>query len=173
MLKIENVTKEYSSGVFGTKHIKAVDDVSFSIAPKERVGLVGESGCGKSTLARIVGRLLLPSSGRITFYGEDILNMKRKDVKHFRTHVQTIFQNPQQSFSPRMKLYDTIAEPLIIHKLVKNKAEETDRIREAMAQVGLTEDIFTRYPHEISGGQAQRLAIMRILMLKPKLRVEF
>ena len=169
MLKIENVTKEYTSGIFGTKRVKAVDDVSFSISPKERVGLVGESGCGKSTLARIVGRLLLPSSGTITFYGEDILKMKHEDVKHFRTHVQMIFQNPQQSFSPRMKLYETIAEPLRVHKLVNTKEEEMDRIREAMAQVGLTEDIFTRYPHEISGGQAQRLAIMRILMLKPKL----
>ena len=92
MLKIENVTKEYTSGIFGTKLVKAVDDVSFSIAPKERVGLVGESGCGKSTLARIVGRLLLPSSGTITFFGEDILKMNREDVKHFRTHVQMIFQ---------------------------------------------------------------------------------
>lgn len=169
MLELQNVTKEYASGMFGTKKIKAVDDASFRIEPKERVGLVGESGCGKSTIARMAGRLLLPSSGTITFNGEDILKMRRTAVKHYRTQVQMIFQNPQQSFSPRMKLYDTIAEPLRVHKLVSSKEEEMDRILAAMEQVGLTEDIFTRFPHEISGGQAQRLAIMRILMLSPKL----
>jgi ABC-type oligopeptide transport system ATPase subunit len=169
MLEFKEVSKEYSGGMFGTKRLKAVDGVSFAIAPHERVGLVGESGCGKSTVARMAGRLLLPSAGRVMFNGEDIMKMDGEKLKAYRRQMQMIFQNPQQSFSPRMRLYDTIAEPLRVHKLAKGKSAELERIRPAMEQVGLTEDIFSRFPHEISGGQAQRLAIMRILMLDPKL----
>ena len=169
MLEFENVNKEYRGGMFGNKTVKAVDDVSFRVEPREKVGLVGESGCGKSTIARMAGRLLLPSSGKVSFNGEDIMKMTGDRVKTYRKNVQMIFQNPQQSFSPRMRLYDTIAEPLQVHKLAKGKKEELAIIGPAMEQVGLTEDIFTRFPHEISGGQAQRLAIMRILMLDPKL----
>ncbi len=169
MLEFKEVSKEYSGGMFGTKRLKAVDEVSFCVAPHERVGLVGESGCGKSTVARMASRLLLPSAGELSFNGKNLMKMDRSAVKAYRRQVQMIFQNPQQSFSPRMKLYDTLAEPLRVHKLAKGRTEELARIRPAMERVGLTEDIFSRFPHEISGGQAQRLAIMRILMLSPKL----
>jgi len=169
MFEFKNVNKEYSGGLFGTKKFKAVNDVSFTIGDHERVGLVGESGCGKSTVARMACRLLLPTSGEILFNDADILKYNKKDVKNYHSEVQMVFQNPQQSFNPRMKLYETIVEPLRVHKLVNNKQEEKDIIIPAMNQVGLTEDIFSRFPHEISGGQAQRLAIMRILMLNPKL----
>lgn len=169
MLEFKNVTKQYHSGVFGTYITKAVDSVSFSIDANERIGLLGESGCGKSTIARLATKLLYPSKGNIVFNGNDINRMSAGEIKEYRRDVQIVFQNPQQIFNPRMKLYDTIAEPLRLYKLTKCPKEEKEKIDEYMSMFGLTDDILSRYPKEISGGQAQRIAIMRIIMLEPKL----
>lgn len=169
MLEFRSVTKQYKRGIFGTELTKAVDDVSFSIEPNERIGLLGESGCGKSTIARLSTRLIAPTKGEVLFEGKNINRLSGPELKSFRKNVQIVFQNPQQAFNPRMKLYDSIAEPLRIYGLADTSEEEHRMIYNYMEPMGLTDEIFTRYPQEISGGQAQRIAIMRILMLEPKL----
>ena len=169
MLIFDQVERTFSGGVFGTHKTSAVKGVTFEIDDRQRVGLVGESGCGKSTVARMAANLIKPTKGKITLDGKDIRKMHFAEKKAFRRNVQMIFQNPQQAFNPRMKLYETMAEPIRVHKLAKNRQEERDMILHHMDTVGLTADIFKRYPHEISGGQAQRIAILRILMIRPKL----
>lgn len=171
MLIFNQVTREFHGGVFGTHKTNAVKGVSFVIRKQQCVGLVGESGCGKSTIARMAVNLVRPTSGSITLEQKNIHKLRFSQAKAFRRNVQMIFQHPQQTFNPRMKLYETIAEPVRVHKLVHGRQAEKQMILQHMETVGLTEDIFKRYPHEISGGQAQRIAILRILMLRPKLIV--
>lgn len=169
MLTFDHVEKSFFGGVFGTHRTQAVHDISFKIKAGDKVGLVGESGCGKSTLARMAANLIRPTGGQICFENRNLQKMNRQEKEEFRHHVQMIFQNPTQSFNPRMKLYDTIEEAIRVHHLAEAKAESEDLILKNMETVGLTTDIFGRFPHEISGGQAQRLAILRILMIRPKL----
>lgn len=169
MLEFKNVTKQYRSGMFGTHLTKAVDDVSFCVGKNERLGLLGESGCGKSTIAQLAMKLLKPSKGSIEYNGKNIKHMSRSEMKNYRKNVQIIFQNPQQVFNPRMKFRETISEPVRIYNLASSPEEEKRIISEHMEMFGLPEELFDRYPQEISGGQAQRIAIMRILMLKPEI----
>ena len=169
MLEFKNVTKQYRSGMFGTHLTKAVDDVSFCVGENERLGLLGESGCGKSTMAQLAMKLLKPSKGSIEYNGKNIKHMSRSEMKNYRKNVQIIFQNPQQVFNPRMKFRETISEPVRIYNLASSPEEEKKIISEHMEMFGLPEELFDRYPQEISGGQAQRIAIMRILMLKPEI----
>lgn len=169
MLEFNNISKSYKSGMFGTILTSAVNQVSFKIEPGQRIGLLGESGCGKSTISRLATRLLTPTEGEIIFKGKDINKMSATEEKAFHQKVQIIFQNPQQAFNPRMKLYDVIAEPLRLYHICNNKEEEKAMIRDYMSRMGLSDEILIRYPHEISGGQAQRVAIMRIIMLNPDL----
>jgi len=169
MLEFRNVYKQYKSGMFGTYLTNAVDNVSFTITANERLGLLGESGCGKSTIAHLATKLLFPSKGQILFNGQDIRKMSTEEMKACRRNVQIVFQNPQQAFNPRMKLYETIAEPIRLYNLAGTRSEENEIISRYMSLLGLSDDILTRYPHEISGGQAQRIAIMRIVMLKPSI----
>ena len=169
MLEFKNVTKQYRSCMFGTHLTKAVDDVSFCVGENERLGLLGESGCGKSTIAQLAMKLLKPSKGSIEYNGKNIKHMSRSEMKNYRKNVQIIFQNPQQVFNPRMKFRETISEPVRIYNLASSPEEEKKIISEHMEMFGLPEELFDRYPQEISGGQAQRIAIMRILMLKPEI----
>lgn len=169
MLEFVNVTKQYRSGMFGTELTKAVDDVSFTVRENERLGLLGESGCGKSTIAQLAMKLLRPSKGEILYHGKNIRRLSGREKKIYRKNVQIVFQNPQQVFNPRMKLYETIAEPIRLHRLAASPAEERKMIAQYMELFGLPEELFDRFPQEISGGQAQRIAIMRIVMLEPEI----
>lgn len=169
MLEFVNVTKQYRSGMFGTELTKAVDDVSFTVRENERLGLLGESGCGKSTIAQLAMKLLRPSRGEILYHGKNIRRLSGREKKIYRKNVQIVFQNPQQVFNPRMKLYETIAEPIRLHRLATSPAEERKMIAQYMELFGLPEELFDRFPQEISGGQAQRIAIMRIVMLEPEI----
>jgi oligopeptide/dipeptide ABC transporter ATP-binding protein len=155
-----------------TKHgwLKAVDDVSFSIAEGKVFSLVGESGCGKSTVARLVLRLLNPSAGVVAFRGDNVFGMKRGALKTFRKSVQIIFQDPFASLNPRMTVFETLSEPLKIHKIVP-KSEFKDRVAGLLMSVGLQPDILNRYPHEFSGGQRQRICIARALAVSPEVIV--
>ena len=148
------------------KWLKAVDGVTFSVNEGKVFSLVGESGCGKSTLARLVLRLAPPTSGKIAFRGEDIEGFKGDSLKTFRKSVQIIFQDPFASLNPRMTVFDTLSEPLKIHKIVK-KAELRDKVAGLLRSVGLQSDVLERYPHEFSGGQRQRLCIARALSVSP------
>jgi peptide/nickel transport system ATP-binding protein len=159
-------------GFFGRRvQLRAVDGVSFSLRPGETMGVVGESGCGKSTLARGVLRLLDPSAGSVAWLGKDIAKSSRKDVQPLRKELQIVFQDPLASLDPRMTVGQSIAEPLgVFSPELSGKARE-DAAREMMARMGLDPALVNRYPHELSGGQNQRVGIARAMILKPKLVV--
>jgi peptide/nickel transport system ATP-binding protein len=150
--------------------LKAVDGVSFALAPGETLGLVGESGCGKSTLGRLVLGLLAPTAGRVWFTGEDLTGMHRRGLKAMRRQFQIIFQDPYSSLNPRMTVRQILEEPFLIHDL-GTRPERRAWVRDLLKEVGLAEEHLERYPHEFSGGQRQRLGIARALALRPKLMV--
>lgn len=170
MLEVKDLKKHYYSGLFQIKVNKAVDGVSFRIEKGKTLGLVGKSGCGKSTLGRTVLRLLEPTEGSIIFDGKDISILKGHSLKYLGTRMQIIFQNPESCLNPKMKVYDIIAEPLRLHRLCA-KDKELERVKELIEIVSLNEELLFRYPKELSGGQLQRVAIARILSMKPELIV--
>lgn len=170
MLEVKDLKKHYYSGLFQIKVNKAVDGVNFRIEKGKTLGLVGKSGCGKSTLGRTVLRLLEPTEGSIIFDGKDISILKGHSLKYLGTRMQIIFQNPESCLNPKMKVYDIIAEPLRLHRLCA-KDKELERIKELIEIVSLNEELLFRYPKELSGGQLQRVAIARILSMKPELIV--
>ncbi len=161
--------KEYFDipmGMFSTKPLKAVDDVSFSIRKGETLGLVGESGCGKTTVGRTLLQLYKPTGGQIFYDGKEVKT--KADLKEFRKKATMVFQDPYSSLNPRMTVADIIAEPLDIHKLYKTKQERMDRVLELMDYVGLNSEHAARYAHEFSGGQRQRIGIARSLAVNPE-----
>jgi oligopeptide transport system ATP-binding protein len=160
-------------GVFGrqTGTVKAVDGVTFQVAPGETLGLVGESGCGKTTLGRAIVKLINPTSGSIQLEGEDIAGLTASEMRARRRKLQMIFQDPYNSVDPRMTVDEIIGEALDIHRLAKGKQERARRIEELLVSVGLDISHARRYPHEFSGGQRQRIGIARALAVEPKLIV--
>ena len=161
--------KEYfpiNTGMFTSKPLKAVDDVSFNIRRGETLGLVGESGCGKTTVGRTLLHLYEPTGGEVRFEGKPIRT--KADINEFRRKATMVFQDPYSSLNPRMTVSDIIGEPLDIHKMYRNKAEREQRILELMDRVGLNSEHASRYAHEFSGGQRQRIGIARALALNPK-----
>ncbi|WP_306807459.1 ABC transporter ATP-binding protein [Halalkalibacter krulwichiae] len=151
--------------------VKAVDNVSFYLKKGETLGLVGESGCGKSTIARSVLRLYDPTSGEIKFNGKDIANLTKNKLRPTRKEISMIFQDPFSSLDPRQTAESVVGEPLIVHGLVKNKKEYTNRVEELFRMVGLDPSLKNRVPHEFSGGQRQRVGIARALASNPSLIV--
>ncbi|WP_226779939.1 ABC transporter ATP-binding protein [Oceaniglobus trochenteri] len=168
LLSARNLSKVFPGK--GGAPIRAVTDVSLDVAPGEVLGLVGESGCGKSTLGRSLLRLIEPTSGEITFDGQDITVLGKAGMKKIRRDMQIVFQDPFGSLNPTHRVGHVIAEPLIVQG-VGDKATRRARVAELIDLVGLPEDAAGRYPHEFSGGQRQRIAIARALALDPKLIV--
>ena len=161
--------KEYfniNTGLFSSKPLKAVDDVSFAIRRGETLGLVGESGCGKTTVGRTLLHLYKPTDGEIWFDGKQIVT--KKDIAEYREKTAMVFQDPYSSLNPRMTVADIIGEPLDVHKMYSNEKERKERILELMGQVGLNSEHANRYAHEFSGGQRQRIGIDRALAMKPQ-----
>ena len=146
----------------------AVDNVSFTLYPGETIGIVGESGCGKTTLGRTILKLHEPSGGQIIFNGEDITNYSGKEMRHLRTDMQIIFQDPYSSLPPRATVGDILSEPVKVHKIVPPDRVK-DYVLDLMEKCGLRDYYYERYPHEFSGGQRQRICIARALSVKPKL----
>ncbi len=172
LLQVRNLVKQFVSGggfLGGARQVlHAVDGVSFDIAPGEVLSLVGESGCGKSTTGRMILRLLEPTSGTVTFAGEDVLAANAKQMKALRREMQVVFQDPFASLNPRMRIGSILEEPLVVHH-IGDAETRRERVLAMVAQVGLSDDVLVRYPHEFSGGQRQRICIARALMLSPKL----
>ena len=158
--------KKYFDGSRGKLH--AVDDVSFKIYEGKTLGVVGESGCGKSTLGRTILRLLPVTDGQIIFDGHDITKLKSKEMIDFRRQMQIIFQDPFSSLDPKMTVFQIIEEPLLIHKVMKNKEERAFRVMQLMEIVGLDKRYFNTYPHELDGGRRQRIGVARAIALNPK-----
>ena len=168
LVEVKNL-KEYfqiNTGLFSSKPLKAVDDVSFSIRRGETLGLVGESGCGKTTVGRTLLHLYKPTAGEIWFDGRQIVT--KQDIQEYRRKSAMVFQDPYSSLNPRMTVSDIIGEPLDVHKLYANKKERQERILELMAKVGLNSEHANRYAHEFSGGQRQRIGIARSLATQPE-----
>lgn len=167
LLVVENLTKYFPSKV-GHGVVHAVEDVSFSLQRGKSLGVVGESGCGKSTLARVLLRLLEPTSGRVFLDGENLNMLTAHELRARRRQMQLIFQDSYASLDSRQKIGNIIAEPLVIHK-VGNRRTRKEMVSELLQTVGLEPEAAFRYPHEFSGGQRQRIGIARAVALQPQL----
>lgn len=167
LIEVKGLKKYFdiNVGLFKSKPLKAVDDVSFSIKRGETLGLVGESGCGKTTVGRTILNLYKPTAGEIWYDGK--LIKSSADIKEFRKKATMVFQDPYSSLNPRMTVSDIIGEPLDVHKMCKDKAEREAKILELMGHVGLNSEHASRYAHEFSGGQRQRIGIARSLAVNP------
>jgi oligopeptide/dipeptide ABC transporter ATP-binding protein len=171
LIEVRNLKKYFPvrKGVFSkvVAQVRAVDDVSFALAPSETLGLVGESGCGKTTVGRSLLRLIEPTSGEVLYNGNNLLALKPDELRNHRRDLQIIFQDPYSSLNPRMTVGAIVSEGLTVHG-IGEKSERIDRVKETLQQVGLDPGVINRYPHEFSGGQRQRIGLARALILNPK-----
>ena len=151
--------------------LRAIQEVSFELARGETLGIVGESGSGKSTIARVLLRLVDAERGEAWFLGKDLLRLRAAELQPLRRHLQLIFQDPLGSLDPRMTIAETLSEPLRVFEPQWSRSERTRRILESLEAVGLSARHMSRLPHEFSGGQAQRIAIARALIVRPQLVV--
>lgn len=171
LLEVKGLKKYFpiKKGVFSQTvgHVKAVDDVSFTIKKGETLGLVGESGCGKTTTGRCILRLIEPTAGSVKYKGEEVTTMTGDRLREMRRRMQIIFQDPYSSLNPRITVGGMLTEILKVHGLRKTEAEMKDRVEELLKTVGLNPLHARRYPHEFSGGQRQRIGIARALSVEP------
>ncbi|MFB4194982.1 ABC transporter ATP-binding protein [Streptomyces carpaticus] len=176
LLEVRDLVKHFplTQGILFQRQVgavQAVDGVSFTLAPGETLGVVGESGCGKSTVAKLVMSLEKPTAGEIFYKGEDITRLSGRALKAVRRNIQMVFQDPYTSLNPRMTVGDIIGEPYEIHPEAAPKGDRRRRVRELLDVVGLNPEYINRYPHQFSGGQRQRIGIARGLALNPEIIV--
>jgi oligopeptide/dipeptide ABC transporter ATP-binding protein len=176
LVEVRDLVKHFPirKGILFQKQIgavRAVDGVSFDVRAGETLGLVGESGCGKSTTARVITRLLDPTSGSIRFEDQDIAGLSRKQLKPLRRQMQMIFQDPYSSLNPRKTVGTIIGEPFQIHRVETDDRKRKKLVQELMDTVGLNPEHYNRLPHQFSGGQRQRIGVARAIALKPRLIV--
>ncbi|WP_291580342.1 ABC transporter ATP-binding protein [Clostridium sp. UBA6640] len=167
MIEIINLRKQFKNGIVNRNVVTAVDGVSFKIEKGKTLGLVGESGCGKSTLSRLILKLIKPDSGKIIYNEEDITNYSFSKMRDLRREMQIIFQHPDSALNPKKNIEESLIEPLKLHKIY-NKNASQKYIKNYLDFVGLSDEILSRYPYQVSGGQIQRVALARVLLLKPK-----
>jgi oligopeptide/dipeptide ABC transporter ATP-binding protein len=168
MIEVEHLCKYFFSGLLRKRYVKAVDGVSFRIEKGETLGLVGESGCGKTTIGKALLRLIEPTSGNVIVDGVDVTLLKKKELRRLRPCMQMIFQDPDASLNPRMKIGASVAEPLKLKLGGKlDKKERKKRVLALLEMVGLNPEHVNRYPYQLSGGQNQRVVLARVLSLNP------
>ncbi len=167
MIEVRELKKYYPTGLLNRKYVRAVDGVDLRIEKGESLGLVGESGCGKTTVGRLILRLVEPTGGEVIVDDTDISKLSKRDLRTLRRKMQIIFQNPDASLNPRMRIGDCIAEPLKLYRIVSKESMD-DKVMELIDTVGLNPEHVNRYPHELSGGQNQRAVIARILAINPE-----
>lgn len=167
MLEVRDLKKTFSKGVVNKKVLKAVDGISFTIKERETFGLVGESGCGKTTVGRLVLRLIEPNYGQVIFNGIDLTDLNKSDMRKMRPKLQILFQDAESSLHPKMRIKECVAEPLKLYNLVPEQDVEK-KVEELLEMVGLHKEHLNRYPHELSGGQNQRVVLARVLSLGPQ-----
>jgi len=175
ILRVEDLKKHFpvTEGVLWSKvvgHVKAVDGISFQVTQGETLAIVGESGCGKTTTAKLILRLEEPTAGRVFVDGKDVHALTGNELREYRTTVQAVFQDPWSSLSPRMRVREIVAEPLVINRDLSSQ-EVKQRVAEMLGRVGLRPQQADLYPHEFSGGQRQRIAVASALVSDPKLIV--
>ena len=171
LLEVRNMKKYFElTGGFlqrTKEYVRAIEDISLSIAKGETLGLVGESGCGKTTTGRVILQLVTGATGEVFFKGKDVLKLSKTELRKLRPHMQIVFQDPYSSLNPRMTIKSIIAEPLSVNKVLKRK-ELQAKVLDLIQVVGLEKEHLNRYPHEFSGGQRQRVGIARALALNPE-----
>ncbi|MEZ0289787.1 MAG: ABC transporter ATP-binding protein [Sulfolobales archaeon] len=170
LLRVDNLSKIYTLGLARRRFVRALDEVSFEIRDREFVALVGESGSGKTTLARIILRLTPPTSGKVIYRDKDVWSLSEKEIKWYRSEVQGVFQDPYTSFNPFYKIDRALK--VAVRKFLPPDVDENEIIRKTLESVRLNPDeVLGRYPHQLSGGQLQRIAIARALIPRPKLLI--
>ena len=174
ILEIKNLNKFFTLEKIWfkpKKYFMALKDINLTLFKGETLGLVGESGCGKSTLVKTIVQVEKYSEGSIFFKNKDISEFSKIELKDYRTKVQLIFQDPDSSLNPKMKVGDLITEPMIVHNLYNDKKRYAEEALKLIKNVGLNENTFNKYPHELSGGQKQRIGIARAISLKPEILI--
>lgn len=175
LMRVKGLKKYFpiTAGLFRKQvaSVKAVDDVDYTIYSGEVLGLVGETGSGKSTVGRSSIRLIEPTAGSIEFLGQDFRALNPTQLKSMRKNVQIVFQDPYASLNPRKTIGDSIGEALLYHHIVANRKEQQERVADILKKIGLSPDVMSRYPHQFSGGQQQRICIGRAIAMEPKLIV--
>lgn len=168
MLAFEDVGKSYKTG-WCRQPLKVLNNINLRVMPGEILGLYGPSGSGKTTVARMIPGFIYPSAGKIRFRGEDVGRLAGKRLMEHRRKVQIIFQNPLLSLDPKQSVFNAVAETLKVYRLAESKSELCEKVRELLSKCGLPDEIGTRLPREISGGQAQRVVLARALSVNPEL----
>lgn len=170
MLKVEEVVKEFPTGKKDFRQ-KVLDRVTLQLQPNEIFGMLGPSGSGKTTLAKIAASLIKPDAGRVFWNRRDLMSMSTKEVRKLRRHVQLIFQNPVAALDPKQTVMQALLEPLAVYESARSRSWRLERVHALLEECGLHEDILPRHPHEISGGQAQRVVLARSLALNPRVLI--
>ncbi len=171
LLRADHLCKSFTRGVIRKNRVDAVADVSFAIPRGEALGIAGNSGCGKSTIARMLMGLIPPDRGEVWLEGREITGITGKEAQQFHREMQIIFQHPESSLDPGKKILASVMEPMVIHHIGRDREERMEKIGSLFELLGLSEGLYGRYPHQISGGEAQRIIIARALTLEPRLLI--